>query len=371
MQLRSPYPETIVGWIDWSGRIMVGAYRLDDGIRHTHVLGRLFHDDHGSPSILVEPDHRLTVFWSAHNGARVFFRTSSAPGEVTRWGRTRTLPDHVPGPLGFTYPSPEILPAEHNRLYLFWRGADWSADVATRSASGRWGPTRVLIRNRGQRPYLKVDSNGRDTIALAFTDAHPRDALTSVYYLGLRRGWLRGADGRLIERLGSGPVASQSADVVYDATRTGISGWVWDVAFAHGGHPVILYATFPSATRHLYWYARFNGARWVSHLLGVAGPTISPSTLEREYSGGMALDHGDPSIVYLSRKFAAHFEIDRWVTHDGGNNWTHGRVVRGKGVDELRPVVARGSHGGPLSLLWLSGHYGTYTTYRTWVDFLH
>ena len=32
-----------------------------------------------------------------------------------------------------------------NWTALFWRGADWSADVATRTPSGRWGKPDDLI----------------------------------------------------------------------------------------------------------------------------------------------------------------------------------------------------------------------------------
>ena len=361
---------TFVGWIDWSGRIKVGAFDRATGGMRTSLVGAVFHDDHGSPSILVEPDKRLTVFWSAHNGRAMYFRTSRWRESIAAWGPVRRVPANVPGRLGFSYPNPVRLPDEQNRLYLFWRGAAWAADDTTRSASGRWGRAGTLIANPGQRPYVKVDSNGRDRIAFAFTSAHPRDALTSVYYMSYRHGWLRHASGRVIARMDGHPIAPSAADVVYDARATHISGWVWDVALDGTGHPAVVYATFPSASDHLYWYARWDGHRWVSHLLTLGGPTISPGTIEYEYSGGLALDHDDPSVVYLSRKVGGEFEIERWRTRDHGAHWQHVTVVRTPGADAIRPVVARSSDGGPMSLLWLSGHYGTYTTYRTSVDFI-
>jgi hypothetical protein len=361
---------TFVGWMDWSGRVEVGAYDAVTGRTGTSVVGALYHDDHGSPSILVEPDRRLTVFWSAHNGRAMYFRTSRRPESIASWGPVRRVPANMTAKLGFTYPNPVRLRGERDRLYLFWRGAAWAADDTTRSATGRWGRAGTLIVNPGQRPYVKVDSNGRDRIAFAFTSAHPRDALTSVYYMSYRHGWLRHASGRLIARMDGRPIAPSAADVVYDARATHTSGWVWDVALDGNGHPTIVYATFPSASDHLYWYARWDGRRWVSHLLTHGGPTISPGTIEYEYSGGLALDHADPNVVYLSRKVQGWFEIERWSTRDHGAHWQHVALVRTPGADDIRPVVARGSDGGATSLLWLSGHYGTYTSYRTSVDFL-
>src|SRR5689334_9444225 len=62
------YDETFVGWIDWRGAITIAAYDARFGVVRSHVVGYQYHDDHSSPSILVEPDQRLTVFWSGHNG---------------------------------------------------------------------------------------------------------------------------------------------------------------------------------------------------------------------------------------------------------------------------------------------------------------
>ena len=347
----------------------VGAYDPATHLTHTSVVGALFHDDHGSPSILIEPDKRLTVFWSAHNGRVMHFRTSLAPESISAWGPVRSVPTNVGGKRGFTYPNPVRLRNEQDRLYLFWRGAAWAANDTTRSPTGGWARARTLIASPRQRPYVKVDSNGRDRIAFAFTNAHPRDALTSVYYMSYRHRWLRHANGRLIARMDGPPIAPAAADVVYDARATHTSGWVWDVALEGTGHPAVVYATFPSASNHLYWYARWNGHRWVSHLLAHGGPTISPGTIEYQYSGGLALDHGNPDVVYLSRKVRGWFQIERWRTRDHGARWRHVTVVRTPGADAIRPVVARGSDGGPMSLLWLSGHYGTYTSYRTSVKF--
>jgi hypothetical protein len=262
------------------------------------------------------------------------------------------------------------VPAEENKTFLFWRGADWSQDYAVRTIDGRWSPARRLISAPGQRPYVQAVGNGNDTVSLAFTNGHPRERITSIYYAAYRNGALRGASGRLIAPLSRGPIAPQQADLVYDGQRTRVSGWVWDVALGSRGRPVIVYATFPTISNHAYWYARWNGTRWVSHLMTFAGGTISPATLEQQYSGGLALDHSDPSIVYLSRKVMGSFEIERWTTRDGGSTWHYTTIVRSNGVDNVRPIVTRGAPGGPMSLLWLRGTYGSYTNYHTSIAFL-
>jgi hypothetical protein len=364
------YDQTFVGWIDWNGNIRIGAYDARFGFIRARAIGRLFHDDHGSPAIFVEPDKRLTVFWSGHDGPTMFYRSTLRPEDISAWGPVQRLRSRIKGQLGFTYPNPVLVAAERNKLYLFWRGADWSADYATRTLSGAWSRARALIRNPGERPYLKVAGNGRDTVALAFTNGHPRNLRTSLYYAAYRAGSLWTAAGRRIAGVGEAPIYPRQAQMVYSAKRTGVSAWAWDVAFGPDGRPVILYATFPSAARHAYWYARWNGRTWVSHLMTLAGPTISPGTIEYEYSGGLTLDHANASVVYLSRKVRGWFEIERWTTPDGGFTWHRRTVVRTPGGDDVRPLVPRGSDGGPGSLLWLHGHYGSYTKYGTSVAYL-
>lgn len=144
-----------------------------------------------------------------------------------------------------------------------------------------------------------------------------------------------------------------------------MGAWVWDVAFDRRGRPIIVYATFPTRTRHVYRYAAFDGRRWVSHRLTGAGGSISPDTIEYDYSGGITLDHADPSIVNLSAQVRGGWEIQRWATTDDGGTWSHRTVVPADGTDNVRPVVPRGSAGGPMNLLWLRGPYNSYTSYRT------
>jgi BNR repeat-containing family member len=361
-----PYGEAFVGWIAWDGAITVGAYDPVRGLVRTHVVGHWIHDDHASPALLVEPDNRLTVFWSGHNGHTMDYRTTLRPEDISAWGPVMHLHARLPGDLGFTYPNPVLLPAEHDKLYLFWRGASWGTDYATRTAAGRWSEPRQLIALPGQRPYVEVAGNGSDEIALAFTNAHPRDTVTSVYYAVYRHGSLWTAGGRRIAPMGSGAIAPSQADLVYNGPAAGVPSWVWDVAIDAQGHPVIVYATFPAMNNGAYWYARWDG-RWVSHFLTFAGPSISPGTIETEYSGGIALDHSDPSVLYLSRKVGRTFRIERWVTRDGGYRWRHTTVVD-TGGDAVRPVVPRG--GGSVELAWMSGHYGRYIRYRTSIAFL-
>lgn len=369
MQVGGPLGRTYAGWIAWNGDITVGSFDPVLGRTLTHVVGHWIHDDHASPVLLVEPSRQLTVFWAVHNGRTVNYRTTLRPLDIRSWGPVHRLGHNPPQSLGITYPNPVMVPAEHDRLYLFWRGPDWGADYLTRT-DGHWSaPRELIVPAPGQRPYVKVAGNGYDRIGLAYNDVHPGQTASNLYFAEYRHGSLWTAGGRWIKRMDSSPMTPSAGELVYDGRATGIPSWVWDVAFDSHQHPVIVYATFPSIHNHAYWYARFNGRRWVSHFLTFAGGSISPTTQEFYYSGGIALDHSNPSILYLSRKVGRWFRLERWVTADGGRTWRHTVVVRASG-DQVRPVVPRGAGGGPISVMWMSGHYGAYIHYSTSIRFL-
>jgi len=361
--------QVVVGWISPTGAITVASYDSRLGVTMMRIVGHLYPDDHSSPSLFLEPDKRITVFFSGHNGADMHYRTTTRPGDISSWGPLQLVPSRRYGQRGFTYPNPVSLSGEHDQLYLFWRGEDWSADFTTRSTTGRWTRVHRLIADHGQRPYVKIDSNGRDTIGFAYTNGHPRETLTSVYYVNYHHGALWTAGGRRIRSLARAPISPQQGQLVYDASKTKVSAWVWDVALGSTAQPVIVYATFPEPTKHLYWYARWNGTRWVSHFLTDGGPSISPGTIEQQYSGGIAIDHAHPATLFLSRKANGHFGVERWTTTDHGHTWQH-RVVAADGADNVRPVVPRGWSHGPMGVLWLRGRYRSYTTYGTSIAYL-
>ncbi len=360
--------QIVVGWISPTGAVTVASYDSRRGVMLTRVVGHLYPDDHSSPALLLEPDERITVFFSGHNGAEMHFRTTLRPGDISSWGPSQVVPSRTYGDRGFTYPNPVSLSTERNRMYLFWRGEDWSADFTTREPGGQWTRVHRLIADHGQRPYVKVDSNGRDAIGFAYTNGHPRETLASVYYVNYHHGALWTAGGRRIRSLARAPISPQQGQLVYDARKTHVSAWVWDVAIGTG-QPVIVYATFPKPNSHQYWYARWNGTRWVSHFLTDGGPSISPGTIEQQYSGGLAIDHSHPATLFLSRKVDGHFRIEKWTTTDHGHTWQH-TVVAANGADNVRPVVPRGWRHGPMGLLWLRGRYRSYTTYGTSIAYL-
>jgi hypothetical protein len=148
-----------------------------------------------------------------------------------------------------------------------------------------WAPAETLVRVRGQRPYVKVACDAVATIHVPFTDCHPRETATSLFYARYVGGaWFRAGGARI----GGPPFTPADADLVWDVARTGQHAWVHDVAF----------------------------------------------------------DHANPAVLYLLRQVAGQWQVERWETADGGATWRHRSLTAGSLEKNVRPVCARG--GGPL-----------------------
>ncbi|AXB48348.1 hypothetical protein A4R43_07960 [Amycolatopsis albispora] len=365
---RGRWRRTYLGYITDSGAITVAQYDHANARLSQTVLAEGFEiDDHNNPAIHVLPDGRLEVYWTAHaRNIPLYYRRSTLPEDITGgWEPARTITTNTEGQYGWTYTNIAQLTAEQNRKYLFWRGADFNPAFSTTDGDDRWTEARSLIQVPGQRPYVKMCTNGRDTIHFAFTDGHPRNVHTSIYYMYYRAGHLHRANGTRIGPLGT-PVSPAQADKVYDATGRPKS-WIWEIATDRRGRPVLVYANFPADTDHQYRYARWDGHRWHDHWITAAGGSISADGKEPNYSGGISLDHTDPSKVLLSRQVpGGRHEVERWRTPNGGHTWTSEPVTRGSTELNVRPFKPVGLPGdGPMSVLWMAGEYPSYVGYRT------
>lgn len=364
--VKGEHSRTYAQWVTHDGRLQIGAY--DHDLDETEVFtikedwGR---NDHNVGSILVLPDNRLMIFYAQHNGRGLYTRTSSRPESIHQWEDEIAI--STAGRITYNHP---VYLREEDRFFVFWRARDWNPAFSTSSDGITWSEPQTLVRRSGARHYLKVVDDGASAIHLAFTDGHPRDEpRNSLYYLRYQDGAFHKADGELVGSMDRLPLTPEQADRVYDGSSDG-RAWVWDIALDEDRHPVIAYTRLPAETDHRYGYARWTGVEWLDVQMTEGGawfPQTVEGQVEREphYSGGVALDHANPSIVYLSRPVNGQFEIERWTTQDKGRTWRSAAITRNSTAMNVRPVVPRG-HAGPMSsVLWMQGSYEHYTRYRT------
>jgi hypothetical protein len=353
---------TYLGWISSHGDITVGAVDAAGHVTTSVIMSGFQVDDHDDPAILLRPDGRVAAFWSGHDGRTVYNRVSTRAGDISGWGPVGTVPLRVRGDKVSSYTNPVLLPGEGNRLYVFGRSGDRPAFTSSGDLGRTWSPARALISVAGRRPYAKYADNGSDTIGIAFTNGHPRNTHSSIYFTAYRGGTLRHADGRLVCRVDQLPIAPAQADLVY-AAPPGRDAWVHDVAYDRQGQPRIVFATIPESGvgTHDYWYAAWTGSSWQSTRLTDAGTSIA-GTREPAYSAGISLDHAHPEVVVLSRPVGSTREISRWSTPDLGRTWISAAVTTRSAGDNIRPVIPRGGSG---RVVWMTGRYDYYTSYAT------
>lgn len=378
------HKRTYSGWVDSLGNIVVGYYDHETKAVETIVLHeRLEKDDHDNPSLMIDDSGKLRVFYSKHGTGNfpIMLARAKKAEDISGWEPVQPLPlNDTLAYAGlrdsYTYTNILRLADENNRWYLFWRGADFKPNVSVSDDSGRsWAPGRIMVLPeriyKNRRPYMKVASNSKDVIHFAFTDGHPNaEPTNSIYYAKYRDGALYRADGDKIMDWAALPLDPKEADVVYSATASKEKAWIWDVAGDHAGNPVVVYARFPTDSNHVYYYSIFQDGKWMDHKLVDSGrwfPHTPPGSREGEpnYSGGIVLDHNDPSTVYLSREKSGVFEIERWQTQDKGRTWKVTDVTANSKYDNVRPFVVRNNPNDSLNILWMNiRKYLYYTDYQ-------
>jgi hypothetical protein len=363
---------TYAGWVSRDGKLQVGAY--NHATNQTEIVtieDEWGNNDHNTNSFLVLPDNRIMIFYTQHNQCGLYSRTTLYPEDVSTWSEKITVSDKR----RITYSHPVYL-SDEGRFYVFWRGESWKPTFAVSEDGVVWSEPRILFQESGHeglriRPYLKVISDGKSEIHFAFTDGHPAaNSENSIYYALYKHGIFYQANGAIIDTLDELPIQHSHSDLVFDGKRQKMTSWIWDIALNAKGAPVIAYVRMPKKKDHRYHYVSWGGEAWRDYEMIPGGPWF-PKTpwfkKEKEpyYSGGITLNHADPSALYLSRQIGGVFEIEKWVTPDAGASWSSFAITKHSKYDNVRPVVPRGGECYTDTVLWMQGDYIHYTNFDT------
>lgn len=368
--------KTYVGYIDVHGNIKAMQYDFVTG-KQVEVLIRSWFqpDDHNNPTFLVLPDDRVMVFYSRHTDERCFYyRISQKPGDITTLGEEKRLEtDH-----NTTYPSPFILTDDPDHIYLCWRGLNWHPTIARLSLPDAAdnvafiGEPRQIVQSTGSRPYAKYVSNGKDKIYIAYTTGHPDNENPNFLYFSyvdIRDWTLHDVKGQQLAKIEEGPfrvdktaafVQQFPATVVDDA---GSRNWVWQVAIAKDGEPVIAFVRISADKQsHNYYYGHWTGSAWQKTFLANGGGHFHQTDdLEMCYSGGLAIDPDNINEVYCSvpivGKHGRVYELVKFTLDGVGKILSNEAITAHSPKNNVRPYVIGGSIGTPLRLTWMQGDY--------------
>ncbi len=371
----------LAGYVDAQGSIQITELNLDNNKTEEYMLHeKLQKDDHAAPSFVKLPGKKIMVLYSAHNGKNMFYRINDDRNDLSKWSDERILNTNIEGRLGYCYPNPAILSEEDDRIYLFWRGGTFKPTFSYSDDLGKtWEDAEILVQTDDKsykRPYVKVFSDGKSRIHFAFTDGHPRDvALNNIYYMYYEDGKFYKANGKKITSMKKLPMKHDEADLVYDASKTNARAWIWDVTVDKIGNPVLVYTWLKEETKHIYCYAKWTGKKWKNSKITLGGQAFPRPDIVKEerdpephYSGGVYLNHNDPSIIYLSKPHGDRYEIEKWWTNDNGDKWEHEAITKESYFDNTRPIHVK-NDAGKEYVLWMNGQYKHYTNYKTSIKF--
>jgi hypothetical protein len=349
-------------------------------------LGNISVDDHNAPGIVVTPGgnyvamfagHRVDCYshWSVYNG------TSWSAEKKFDWA-----PDGCPWAGAstnmITYSNPWYM---GSAIYSMVRSVGTDPAVLTSTDDGQsWSYYGRLMSTKQTgyvAGYFKYWGNNTDRVDFVGTEAHPRDADTSLYHGYVQDGKVYNSTGTVMDSSlkDSSSTSSNSVDIktYTQVFKTGTTmggvvlnhAWNHDIVRYADGTVAILGQARVNGTgtddpdkRMLYF--RFDGKSWKGTYLVKGGSKLYAD--EQDYTGLGALHPDNPNIIYISTTYdprddktkTSKHEIYQGVTCDNGATWKWVPVTKGSTMDNIRPIVPKwdADH---TALLWMRGTYTT------------
>lgn len=349
--------KTYFGFIDQDGNVRVASYTHATGAVAVSpaVVSGLTADAHTTPSVLVRSsDHKILLAVAPHNTAHMYVAVSSSAEDVSAWGAASDIAATL-GITNCTYANLFQLSGESGKIYLFYRDfQSGTTNVLAYSTStdggSTWAAQTSLYKNTGKQAYWVIASDDTARIDFCVDDGTASNGDTaSAYHFYYTGGSFYKTDGTLIGV--ATPFAPTNLTKIYDGATNGSVRVPYSIV--GGASPVIGLAAYDAAGSgqpEKYWYVTYSGSSWSAHLIDTSGSTPSASFSE----GGVAVDHLDTTIVYVSRQISAQWQIVKYQTSDGGSTWTSTQLTSDVDQPNLRPIIPRDMNSA-LRVIWCYG----------------
>ncbi len=366
---------TVIGYIDVHGSIKATQINnLTNKVDEVLIRTNIQPDDHNNPTFVMIPDGRIVVFYSRHTDEACFwYRVTEKPGDLTTLGEEKCLETAN----NTTYPSPFILSDDPEHIYLCWRGIEWHPTIAKLSLPDEngdmeftFGPYQIVrSTNVGDnvRPYAKYASNGKDKIYMSYTSTHPDNIENNWLYfnqIDINTMTVHDINGNLMRTIANGPLIVDHSNQSHIVDKSsGVRNWLWQVAVAEDGYPIIANVRINGGkTSHDYYYVKWNGETWTKTFLTNAGGKYHPSNTEYCYSGGMSIDVDNPNVIYCSKPveglFGKIWEIFKYtMSADGKTIVSTEQITENSPKNNVRPWAIPNSEGKDLRIMWMNGDY--------------
>ena len=338
-------------------------------------------DDHNAPAFNVRPDGKISAMWAGH---REDCNSYYSVFDGSAWAGTKSY-NWAPKGCPWDGDSQKITYSNlwylDGKLYSAVRSVNTSPNLLASPDDGGsfdyYGRITATPTMGYVAGYYRYWGNNTDRLDFVATEAHPRDADTSLWHGYVKDGKVYDSKGTVVDdNVGDGSAQNIDKFTKVFASQTTIGGvklehlWNHDIARYADGTIAVLGQGRVSGTGSddpdkRMIYSRFDGTAWKSTYLVKAGKKLYPD--EQDYTGLSALHPDNPHIIFVSSTFdprtdmavpSGKHEIFMGVTCDDGAtfNWTP--LTEGSTVDNLRPHVPKWDSTHTL-LLWMKGTYNT------------
>lgn len=364
------YKRTYLGWIDNYGNIVISSYdHVSKKIHTKTIFENLEIDDHNNPSILIDDQGFITIFFTSHliPNAPIYSIKSQSAESIDKWEAPRLLYLNDLERSKFarinnqTYTHPIWMNERPDQWFLFYRGLDMNPSLSlSLNAGQKWEKSKILYQSNGSLehrvPYIKVYSKGSGKIHIFMSSDHPSHSdEIDLYYFYFKDHKFYDIKNQLLSSIQNLPINQNNLKPINKNTRP--KAWVWDVKEDKDGFPVLAYAEFQH-DRHQYKIATFNGTDWVheniTYSSGAFTEALDDGTqLEPYYSGGIAINPSNTDELIVSTDRSGVFELEQWKKKQG--LWSSYSLTFNSIHNNVRPVFAQGSKGENTSdLFWIN-----------------
>lgn len=369
-----------------SGDVRLGVFDLKNSkIDGDVVLHKDFEiDDHDVPALYVRPDNSILAVWAKHAKEKVHYYNISSTTDYLKWGERNEFRHDYDFKTGVTYMNLYYMKDE-GKLYNFFRdGLNFNPTYMTSTDFGEtWRGRTHFISNDvsgRQRPYARYLQKDENTVAVSYTDGHPRDFGNSLYYVEFKGGAFYRADGTKIKSLSEGPLRTSEAEKVYVGSETknkpknceSVPNSAWTCAMAKDAknQPIIGYTLYINNNDHRFRIAQWDGKKWNDREIAYAGKCFYQ--VESSYTGLMTFDPENPTQVYISTdvnpttgKFTGGVHEIYSATIKPTDNIKTIRwkaITTGSTERNIRPILV--AKDGYKVLVWLRGEWNSYVNYN-------
>lgn len=291
-------------------------------------------DAHRNPTLLIDEDGYLLVFWGAHSHHTRVLR-SEAPYDILSW--TELPPTQE---AGTSYPQPWQLKA--GEIFVSYRRRPSWHFIKSRDGGRSWDPPTQLISFSAE----KGEGLGEQSVyavSVAETGAYPRKVHIAWSRLGggtpeeiqTKHLWARrynvyyafSEDGGTTWKRSDGtpyelPITEEAAEKVWDSGQHGV--WLKDIQLDEAGDPYLVFVDAEVATYESGWkVARRAGDQWVVNRVTTSDHMYDDGALVVLSSADLRLYA--PTTATQPQEDGG--EIEEWRSRDRGATWRNTRHV--------------------------------------------